>query len=60
MFRHLLFEEDSDFISKINWSKMKQVAWEIHPAFRSYILQLKDEDKARKGMSINKLFNRRF
>jgi hypothetical protein len=46
-YRHITYDDRPDFVSKLNWNNMQQVQWEIHPSFRSFLLQLKQDNKAR-------------
>lgn len=56
-FRHIRFKEDRNFTSQSNWNNMQKVIWEIHPAYRSYLLKIKEDDKARIGISFKKFFS---
>jgi len=56
-FRHVLFGEDPNFVSQSNWNEMQKVQWEIHPAYRSYLMKLCQDEKARKGF-LASFFNR--
>lgn len=40
-FRHILFQEDPCFAKIANWNGMQGANWEIHPAFRTYLLGVK-------------------
>jgi hypothetical protein len=35
---------------------MQKVAWEIHPAYRSYLIEKKLDDRARSGISLTSFF----
>lgn len=48
-FRHVVFFDDPNFVSRSNWSAMQGATWEIHPAFRSYLLSKKEDASARVG-----------
>jgi hypothetical protein len=58
-FRHLRYDEDSLFIRKSNWNEMQKVYWEIHPAYRFYLIKLREDNNARSGVSISKLFRKK-
>ncbi len=47
-FRHIRPNEDPTFVSRQRWNEMQGVAWDIHPAYRSYLL----ERKAVKGREV--------
>ena len=46
-FRHILFHDDSNFVKLANWNLMQGARWEIHPAFRTYLLGVKEAQLAR-------------
>ena len=48
-FRHISFEDNPDFVESANTNEMKQATWEIHPAFRSYLLGKKEDTIAKFG-----------
>lgn len=48
-FRHILFHEDSNFVKLANWNSMQGARWEIHPAFRTYLLGVKQAQLAKQA-----------
>lgn len=40
-YNHVLFQDDPNFVKYANWNKMQAASWEIHPAFRSFLLARK-------------------
>jgi hypothetical protein len=40
-FRHIIFHDDASFVRMSNWNDMQGATWEIHPAFRTYLIGLK-------------------
>lgn len=46
-FRHILFHEEPSFVSKTNWNDMQGATWEIHPAFRTYLIGIKNSQAAK-------------
>lgn len=40
-FRHINFHDDANFVQMSNWNDMQGATWEIHPAFRSYLLGIR-------------------
>lgn len=48
-FRHINFNDDPYFVQKSNWANMQACTWEIHPAFRSFLLGLKQDLAARRA-----------
>lgn len=47
-FRHINFQDDPHFVTKANWNNMQAATWEIHPAFRSFLLTAKEDILARR------------
>lgn len=45
-FRHILFHEDPDFVKITNRNNMQGATWEVHPAFRSFLLNAKHDTSA--------------
>lgn len=48
-FRHINFNDDPYFVLKSNWSNMQACTWEIHPAFRTFLLGTKQDLSARRA-----------
>ena len=46
-FRHILFQDDPNFVKFANWNSMQTATWEVHPAFRTYLLTAKKDALAR-------------
>jgi hypothetical protein len=46
-FRHILFHDDSNFVKLANWNAMQGARWEIHPAFRTYLIGVKQAQLAK-------------
>jgi len=46
-FRHILFHDDSNFVKLANWNSMQGATWEIHPAFRTYLIGVKQAQMAK-------------
>ncbi|MFH1983199.1 MAG: ATP-binding protein [Pseudomonadota bacterium] len=57
-FRHINHSDDPHFVSQANWNEMQKVVWEIHPAYRSYLIDKRKEDEARTGISLRKFFRK--
>jgi hypothetical protein len=58
-FRHINYADDPNLVSAARWNDMQGAQWEIHPAYRSFLNELRDEDAARLGLSANDLRNAR-
>lgn len=39
-FRHILFAEEPNFVEMSNWNDLQASHWEIHPAFRSRLIEI--------------------
>ena len=49
-YRHILYNEAPNFVSKNNLNAMNNVCWDIHPVYRSYLLSLSDNEIHRMQM----------
>lgn len=47
-FRHVNFADDPHLITPARWNDLQAMRWEVHPAFRTYLLDL-DKAKERSG-----------
>ena len=48
-FRHQLYRDDASFVSYSNWNGMQAATWEVHPAFRTHLMGIRDAKLARQG-----------
>lgn len=46
-FRHILFHDDPNFVKLANWNNMQGAQWEVHPAFRTYLIGVKQAKLAK-------------
>lgn len=46
-FRHITFQEDPYYVRMANWNVMQGATWEVHPAFRTYLLGSRNDALAR-------------
>jgi hypothetical protein len=46
-FRHILYRDDPSFVKIQNWNGMQAATWEVHPAFRTYLIGLQQANAAR-------------
>lgn len=46
-FRHILFHDDSNFVKLANWNSMQSAKWEVHPAFRTYLIGVRQAQLAK-------------
>lgn len=58
-YRHIPVSEDVDLVSPQRWNDMQKIAWEIHPAYRSYLIQLRTNDENNYGLAIKQKYDRR-
>lgn len=42
-YRHITADEDPELISVARWNDMQKIAWEIHPAYRDYLIKIQKE-----------------
>lgn len=49
-YRHISAEEDPDLVSISRWNDMQQIAWEIHPAYRSFLIKVSRENSFSIGL----------
>ena len=47
-FRHISYQDDPGFVEMANWGKLQATTWEVHPAFRSFLLGIKQDVMSRK------------
>lgn len=47
---HVLYRDNPFFVRSENWSEMQAVEWEVHPAFRSYLIGKKEARKRQFGV----------
>ena len=40
-YRHITFLDDSNLVQMSRWNELQSATWEVHPAFRTYLLGLK-------------------
>jgi len=50
-FAHILFQDDPNFVRLDNWNNLQSAHWEVHPAFRTYLIGLKQSLAAKKIIS---------
>ncbi len=46
-FRHVQFSDEPNFVEYANWNELQAAQWEIHPAFRSRLIELSRNKQAR-------------
>ncbi|MBH2010958.1 MAG: hypothetical protein I8H71_14755 [Xanthomonadaceae bacterium] len=46
-FRHVLFSDEPNFVEYSNWNELQAAQWEVHPAFRSRLIELSRNKQAR-------------
>jgi len=47
-FRHINFSDDPNFVRFANWNSLQGATWEVHPAFRSYLLGVRTAKLSRR------------
>jgi hypothetical protein len=43
-------EDDPDLVSAARWNDMQAITWEIHPAYRDYLIKLVKEKEFSFGL----------
>jgi hypothetical protein len=46
-FDHVLFLDEPTLVSLENWNRLQAMTWEIHPAFRTHLIQMRKAQEAR-------------
>ena len=49
-YRHISAEEDPDLVSISRWNDMQKIAWEVHPAYRSFLIKVYRENSFSIGL----------
>lgn len=49
-FRHITAEEDPELVTKARWNDMQSLTWEVHPAYRDYLIQINNEKQFSFGL----------
>jgi hypothetical protein len=48
-FRHINFGDDPNFVRFSNWNSLQGATWEVHPAFRSYLIGVRTAKLSRRN-----------
>ena len=57
-YRHILAREQPKFVSQKNWNEMQAALWEVHPAYRDYLISVAKDKQASFGLP-KKMNNKR-
>jgi hypothetical protein len=49
-FRHITSEDDPELVTKARWNDMQSLTWEIHPAYRDYLIKINNEKQFSFGL----------
>lgn len=49
-FRFIVPADDPAFVSQARWNEMQKALWEVHPAYRDYLIEVQKDDAARFGL----------
>ncbi len=49
-YKHICSQDDPELVSISRWDEMQKVTWEIHPAYRDYLIKLIKESKFNLGL----------
>jgi hypothetical protein len=58
-FRHIHFYDMPGLVSAARWNDLQAMQWEIHPAYRSYLEGIRENEAARIGLSSQDIVSRR-
>ena len=58
-FRHINHSDDAGLVSPARWNEMQGMQWEIHPAFRSFLTAIRENEAAAQGVSAREVVSRR-
>lgn len=58
-FRHINYADDPTLVTLARWNEMQKLQWEIHPAFRSFLKSVREDEAAARGISGRELLARR-
>lgn len=50
-FRHGAFREDPNLVSLSNYQRIRTATWEVHPAYRSYLMKRFEDSSAKAGVT---------
>ncbi|TAN49469.1 MAG: hypothetical protein EPN26_11265 [Rhodospirillales bacterium] len=53
-YRHIDPEADPTLVSLPRWNEMQKMVWEIHPAYRDFLVNLQKENQARTGLALKR------
>lgn len=42
-FKHILLQDDASLVSKERWNQVQTLLWEVHPAYRDYLITVQRE-----------------
>jgi len=42
-FKHILLQDDASLVSKERWNQVQTLMWEVHPAYRDYLITVQRE-----------------
>jgi ABC-type antimicrobial peptide transport system, ATPase component len=58
-FRHIMYNENPSYVSVSNLNEMRASTWEVHPAYRSYLLKEIEDEKSKKDIGMTEFFQAR-
>ena len=50
-YRHVRPDESPALVSRSHWNDLQKIVWEVHPAYRDYMIQLQRDAEARAGLA---------
>jgi hypothetical protein len=55
-YRHIEYKENPDFVSATNLNEMRASVWEVHPAYRSFLIKEIENEKRKSGIGLKEFF----
>lgn len=55
-YRHIEYKENPNFVSVVNLNAMRSSIWEIHPAYRSFLIKEVENEKNKSRIGLKEFF----
>ncbi|MEI7701345.1 MAG: hypothetical protein WCK86_16215 [Planctomycetia bacterium] len=56
-FRHIMMKDDSSLVSAARWNEVQTLLWEVHPAYRDYLINISSEQEQAKAKQMGRSAN---
>ena len=54
-YRHIAPSEEPRLVSRGQWNELQGIVWEVHPAYRDYLIQVQEEVNSKTGLPPRRL-----